>query len=100
MSQKNCYCIVIGHHPGITSLIVPSKYDSIVKGTLSGHVHFFMPTDSTGFTILPAVTQYSLYAAVVMGNLTQDEGNVTLDWNNLQVYKGGVNKVPQEQCWK
>lgn len=100
LSQNNAYCIVIGHHPGITNAIVPSKYDSIIKGKLSGHVHFFTPTDANGFTILPAVTQYSLYAAVVTGNLTKDEGNVELAWDNVQLYKGDVNTVPQEQCWK
>ena len=41
----------------------------MIKGSYAGHVHYFQPTDSDKFTILPATTQYASYSAVLTGYL-------------------------------
>ena len=94
----NGKCLVVGHHPNVVPAMIPSEYDDIVKGSFSGHVHYYQPTNSDGFAILPAVTQYSEYVGVITGNLGSD-GDVTLTWDNFNQYLGAKDKVPQDDCW-
>eukprot|EP01084_Bolivina_argentea_P043138 79489_1 len=97
-SQSNGHCLIIGHHPNVVQAIIPSQYKDIVKGSFSGHVHYFQPTNSAGFAILPAVTQYSSYVGVITGGLNS-AGNVVLNWNDFNQYLGAKHKVPQDDCW-
>eukprot|EP01084_Bolivina_argentea_P135885 239373_1 len=99
-NQTNGHCLVIGHHPNVTPYIIPSQYQSIVRGSLSGHVHYFVPTNESNFnfTILPAVTQDDVTSGVLTGDLNQD-GNLVLNWDNYNQYLGANHTVPQENCW-
>ena len=99
--QPNGHLIVIGHHPNIVSTIIPSKYKSIVRGSFSGHVHYFQPTnpDDFYFAILPATTQYAVYSAVINGEIN-DDGNIVLNFhNNFNEYFGKKGYLPSEKCW-
>eukprot|EP01041_Mallomonas_annulata_P009969 gene9969-20730_t len=41
---------LLGHHPSVTPHLIPEKYQSIVKGQFSGHVHYARDTDAKLFT--------------------------------------------------
>ena len=94
----NGKCLIVGHHPNVVPAMIPSEYDDIVKGSFSGHVHYFQPSNSDDFAILPAVTQYSSYVGVITGNLGSD-GKVSLTWDDFNQYLGATHKVPQDDCW-
>ena len=98
LSQSNGHLIVIGHHPNIVSTIIPDKYKSIIRGSFSGHVHYFQPTNNNFyFAILPATTQYASYSAVMNGGLNSD-GNIVLGWNhNFNMYFGVKGKLALEK---
>ena len=71
----------------------------MIKGSYAGHVHYFQPTDSDKFTILPATTQYASYSAVLTGDLNAN-GDIVMSWDtNFNQYLGEKDTLPVEDCW-
>jgi hypothetical protein len=98
-AQPNGRFILIGHHPNIVQSYIPSKYQSINRGSFCGHVHYFQPTNSKLFTILPAGTQGAAYSAVMTGDFNNDQ-HIELGWDtNFNQYLGEKHKLAQENCW-
>ena len=97
--QQNGKVLVIGHHPNIVQAIIPQQYQSLVRGSFAGHVHYFQPTDSEKFTILPATTQLAQYSAVMTGDLDSN-GDIIMDWDtSFNQYLGEIHTLARENCW-
>merc|ERR1712157_109461 len=88
--NKNFYAIV--------QSMIPSSYQSMVAGAFSGHVHYFQPSNSKDFAILPPITQYSSYVGVMTANMNS-AGKIVLGWEIFNQYLGAKHKVPAEDCW-
>merc|ERR1712129_646770 len=98
IEARNGHVVIVGHHPNVVTAIIPSEYQSMVAGSFSGHVHYFQPSNSKDFAILPPITQYSSYVGVITANMNSG-GKIVLGWDNFNQYLGAKHKVPQGDCW-
>mmetsp|Transcript_38083 Transcript_38083/g.63908 ORF Transcript_38083/g.63908 Transcript_38083/m.63908 type:complete len:764 (-) Transcript_38083:111-2402(-) len=102
---------LLGHHPWIAPKMIPSRYQHLMRGVLSGHIHQAETTTPPPelFTQVPAISQNAEDTAFYIAKIassssspsSEDQYRISVDYNrDLFVYQGEAGAAPNSTMWQ
>jgi len=112
IERRQGVAYLLGHHPWIAPKMVPSRYQHVMRGVLSGHIHQAETTTPPPhlFTQVPAISQNAEDTAFYIAKISSSSSSssssdyqyrISVDYNrDLFVYQGKSGEAPSSAMWQ